>query len=388
MAEGVDFFPLQFTADSDLQELGRCLWGWRLCGCCTGKSTCFDTQCSWSRAKRQGAFWARYKTLTATYVPELFTPRPALRSHGDLLDLIQLIQSQPHSTRERLIQHQFVEQQTSNAEVPAISDQHRAVDLAASILFLVDCGITCEHANLLEEGSSSLPWRDTVSAHDFLLEAFPKRPSPSIASGKERVDWPGVAAAVSAKQLRKMLGIRLEATTVLRSHLLLDRERGVLKIFHCTAMLKEALLASGSQPTACMLPRQLILEVFETIHNVLLPSDHESQALLSSLVAKHGFDNDLLRFESWNHYGHNDDTILSYPYFGNRLAELYEELQNPKPRNRLENWFERKSGARYMLMATMIGVFIAVIIGILGLGISGFQAYVSYQQWKHPVKGA
>ena len=41
-----------------------------------------------------------------------------------------------------------------------------------------------------------------------------------------------------------------------------------------------------------------------------------------------------------------------------------------------------------MLMATMIDVFIAVVIGILSLGISGFQAYVSYQQWKHPVKDA
>jgi len=39
-----------------------------------------------------------------------------------------------------------------------------------------------------------------------------------------------------------------------------------------------------------------------------------------------------------------------------------------------------------MLMATMIGVFIAVLVGILGLGVSTFQAWVAYQQWKHPVK--
>jgi hypothetical protein len=387
MAEGIDFFPLRSTTDSDLQKLGQCLWGWRLCGRCTANSTCSDAQCSWSRAKRQAAFWTRYKTLTATYVPELFTPRPALRSHGDLLELIQLIQTRPHSTREQLIQHHFVEQRIGDAESPAILDQHRAMDLAASILLSVDCGTTCERANLVEEGSSSLPWRDKVSAHDYVLEAFPKRPSPSIASGKERVEWPAVIAAVSGKQLRKILQLRLEATTDLRSHLLLDHERGILKIFHGTAMLKETLLVSESQPTACLLPRQLILEVFDTIYNVLFPSDHESQVLLSSLVAKHGFDSDLLKFESWDHYGHTD-TILSYPYFGNRLAELYDELQNPKPRTRLESWFERKSGARYMLMATMIGVFIAVLIGILGLGISGFQAYVSYQQWKHPVQDA
>jgi hypothetical protein len=286
-----------------------------------------------------------------------------------------------------MIQYHFVGQRAGDTEAPATLDQHRAMDLAASILFSVDCGITCERANLLEEGSPSLAWRGTSSAHDFLLEAFPTRRSSSIASGKERVDWPTVIAAVSGKQLRKILRLRLEATTDLRSHLLRDHQRGVLKIFHCTAMLRETLLVSAGQPTACVLPRLLILEVFDTIHNVLFPSDHESQDLLSSLVAKHGFDADLLKFESWDHDGQNDSEP-SYPYFGNRLAELYEELQNPKPRTRLESWFERKSGARYVMMATMIGVFIAVIIGILGLGVSGFQAYVAYQQWKHPVKDA
>jgi hypothetical protein len=303
------------------------------------------------------------------------------------LELIQLIQSRPHIAREQIAHCYFVEHRISEVESPATLDQHRAMDLAASVLFSLDCRSTHEHADLLEEGSSSLPWRDTISASEFLSEAFPERTCPSVASEKEGIQWPAVTAAVSGKQLRRILGLRLEATTDLRSHLLLDHERGVLKIFHCTAMLRETLLVHERQPTVCVVPRRLILEVFDTIHNVLFPSDHESQALLSSLVAKHGFDSDVLRFESWDHHGH-DDPELSYPYFGNRLAELYEELQHPTPRTRLENWFERKSGARYMLMATMIGVFIAVIIGILGLGISGFQAYVSYQQWKHPVKDA
>jgi hypothetical protein len=75
----------------------------------------------------------------------------------------------------------------------------------------------------------------------------------------------------------------------------------------------------------------------------------------------------------------------SYPYFGTRLAELYNEVQNPTPRGRFYPWLERKSGARYVMMATMIGVFIAIVIGILGLGLASFQAWVSYQQWKHPV---
>jgi hypothetical protein len=35
-------------------------------------------------------------------------------------------------------------------------------------------------------------------------------------------------------------------------------------------------------------------------------------------------------------------------------------------------------------MTTMIGVFIAVLIGLLSLAVSCFQAWVGYQQWKHP----
>ena len=381
----MDSFLLRDTTDEDLQKLSEHLWRWRLCGGCVGRPTCFDAQCPWNRAKRHEAFWNHYKRLTTAYVPELTTSRPALRSHADLLELIQFIQSRPHVRREQIAQQHFVEHRTSDVDIPATVDQHRAMDLAASVLFLLDCRSTYEHADLLEEGSSSIPWRDTISASEFLLEAFPERPYPSVASGKEHIEWSVVTATVSGKELQRLLGLRLEATTDLRSHLLLDHQRGVVKIFHCTAMLRETLLVYESEPTTCVLPRRLILEVFDTIHNVMFPSDHESQTLLSSLVAKHGFDSDILRYESWNHHRHNEPE-LSYPYFGNRLAELYEELQNPKPRTRLESWFERKSGARYMLMATMIGVFIAVIIGILGLGISGFQAYVSYQQWKHPIK--
>ncbi|KAF7672705.1 hypothetical protein GT037_009206 [Alternaria burnsii] len=381
----MSFFVLQTTTTNDLQELGQRLWRWQLCGGCTGKTTCFDARCPWSRANQQNAFWDRYKALTAAYMPELTTSCPALRSHADLLELIQLIQNRPRATREQIAECHFGAQRDDEVQLTATLDQQRAMNLAASIMFSLDCGSTYESAGLVEEGSSSLLWRDTVSADNFLLEAFPERPHPTIASRKEPLEWPVITAAVSGKEVQRVLGFDMEATTDLRSHLMLDHRRRVLKIFHCTAMLRETLLVCESQPTTCVLPRRLILEVFDTIHRVLFPSDHESQALLSSLVTKHGFDRDLLRFESWDHYKHNEPE-LSYSYFGTRLVELYEELQNPKPHSRLESWFERKSGTRYMLMATMVGVFIAVIIGILGLGISGFQAYVSYQQWKHPVK--
>jgi len=91
-----------------------------------------------------------------------------------------------------------------------------------------------------------------------------------------------------------------------------------------------------------------------------------------------------LRYESAKYRKQDEEN--PYHYFGSRLAELYDELQNPTPRSWFQTWLERKSGARYVMMATLIGVGIAIVIGLLGLGVATFQAWVAYQQWKHPVQ--
>jgi uncharacterized membrane protein YdfJ with MMPL/SSD domain len=77
---------------------------------------------------------------------------------------------------------------------------------------------------------------------------------------------------------------------------------------------------------------------------------------------------------------------VTYPYLRDRLLDLCDEVENPKARGYVEKWFERRSGARYVMMATFIGVIFAVILGMLSLAVSIFQAWVGYQQWKHPLK--
>ena len=37
------------------------------------------------------------------------------------------------------------------------------------------------------------------------------------------------------------------------------------------------------------------------------------------------------------------------------------------------------------MLATLIGVMFAVVLGMAGLAVGGYQAWVSYQQWQHPV---
>jgi hypothetical protein len=112
--------------------------------------------------------------------------------------------------------------------------------------------------------------------------------------------------------------------------------------------------------------------------------DPKSRALLVSLTTTSGFDPDALRFESTS-IRNADEKDIAYHYLGTRLADLYEELENPKPRGLLEKWLERKSGARHLMFATLVGVVIAIILGMVGIAVGAYQAWVTYQAWQHPV---
>jgi hypothetical protein len=132
------------------------------------------------------------------------------------------------------------------------------------------------------------------------------------------------------------------------------------------------------------LPRQLVLEVLDSVQKILFPFDSESEPILRSLVSKNSFDPDCLRYDSATYRKEGEEDI-SYHYFGSRLMDLYEEIENPSPRGFLEKWLERKSGARYLMLATLIGVIIAIILGVLGLAIGILQAWVAYEAWKYPI---
>jgi hypothetical protein len=135
------------------------------------------------------------------------------------------------------------------------------------------------------------------------------------------------------------------------------------------------------------LPRQLILEALDSVQKILFPfDDAKSHAILRSLVSKSGFDPECLRWES-NSMRNPEEKKISYHYFGARLAELYEESKDPSPHSWLDKWLDRKSGARQVMLVTMVGVAIAIVLGMLTLAVSVYQAWVAYQAWKHPVAG-
>ena len=140
-----------------------------------------------------------------------------------------------------------------------------------------------------------------------------------------------------------------------------------------------SLLISGA------LPRQLVLECLDSIQNVLFPLlDPKSRSLLESLTSTSSFDPDCLRWDFVS-IRNEDEKDITYKYLGTRLANLYQELEDPTPSGWIETWFERKKGGRYVLMATLVGVLVAVFLGFAGLALQGYQAWLTYQQWQHPV---
>lgn len=66
--------------------------------------------------------------------------------------------------------------------------------------------------------------------------------------------------------------------------------------------------------------------------------------------------------------------------------DLYSELENPRPRGGFALWLERRSQARYIMLATLVGVVIVVLLGLAGLAVTIFQTWITYQSWKHPVQ--
>ncbi|KAH6871889.1 hypothetical protein B0T10DRAFT_466393 [Thelonectria olida] len=66
----------------------------------------------------------------------------------------------------------------------------------------------------------------------------------------------------------------------------------------------------------------------------------------------------------------NGEENTPYSYLTYRPADLQSELENPWPRGWFERQMERKSGARDVMMATLIGIGFAVMLGMESLAVS------------------
>ncbi|KAK3941437.1 hypothetical protein QBC46DRAFT_382688 [Diplogelasinospora grovesii] len=324
------------------------------------------------------------------------------------------------------------------------SDKDRSFDLAARIMTMINFNPSLNRDNSLDSldtiennspdvfssRASRLLWPGNEPLPEALAGLFPERYHRSSMRHHHKLQQQEREAAIiggdllSAANLSRVAGLQFRGTSDLRSHLKLDQRAGVVYIFHYTSVLKEHLLASKEDRerevrgilnrTRRCLPRCLALETLYTLERLFPPHDSKSQALLRTLVSKQGFDPDCVRCHSGTapyrcaeddedaeavfeedprpsdgegklgQWYMNRLTAYKYSIWASRLLDLCDEIENPRPRRPLGAWLERRSKSRHVMMATVVGVGAAVVLGVLSLAVSIFQAWIAYQQWKNP----
>ncbi|KAH8898847.1 hypothetical protein GQ53DRAFT_817076 [Thozetella sp. PMI_491] len=392
-----DLFVLANATNGDLASLCKALWGWKPCTAWIAGRACQVSECACKRAAKLEPFFDYYRNATAYYLPDdVGSTNPALTSHGDLIDIIAALQSSQDRPRSQITEDFFAARAKNGRPVPPESDQNRAFNLAARVITMVQPSAEYQSDGLLEAGMQPAMWRGDESFSNFVRSLFPKREHPAL---QPRSDVPASARvsvrSVTAKRLKTIAGLNIVPTDDLRRHLSLD-ESGTVSVYHFTSVLKEHLAAGGrngsgrerglgTQEPRGAIPAQLATETLATLKDILFPDDPASQSTLRTLVAKKQFDPDIIRVIDSPLYRAAVGSSISYQYWGSRLLDLHEEIEHPTPRGSLWTWMERKSGSRYVMMATLLGVIIAIVLGVCGLAVSIFQAWVGWQQWQHPI---
>ncbi|KAK0738990.1 hypothetical protein B0T21DRAFT_382162 [Apiosordaria backusii] len=410
----LSFFPLQDVSTADLQGLSTALWDWDICDGCTKARECQKPDsCPWSqRSDRLQPFFDYYRRKTRSYVPEVFQENGkgmALSCHQDLAKLISYIRTfGPHTTttttteKSSSFHRRFFEDPavlSTGANVPR-ADQDQAIDLALAIMTMTTTclSVSVDHHTPHghdDDDDDDDGYQHSVAASDpyeILNQKFPRRIHPSLQDSDRQSDI--IKKGLQGHNLVRKGGLKLQTTYDLREHLRVDEDTGVVKIFCWSSVGRvdhEDLDAAEEEEEEVYprppIPRGLALETLHTLHLLLPPSSPKSQSLLRNLVSKSGFDPDILRFKTSGlsafELGPEErDKALKFGIWGSRLMDLYDEIENPKPRSRVDVWLERRSKSRHVMMATIAGVGAAVVLGVLGLAVGIFQAWISWQQWK------
>jgi hypothetical protein len=309
----------------------------------------------------------------------------AISCHEDLLKIIRTLLEDPLVTRSKLKSELFKLQING---LRTASDQDLAIDLAVKIMTMLDGDLRHTNHAELEDGNHGTLWLEESFA-SFLKGSLPSLDCLEHSEPESDVLRQAIES-LSGHSLIKHAQLEFQGTDNIRDHLKLDRKSGVVYIYHHAAFLKECLRATrefNGNSTNALLPRQICLELLDSVQKVLFPVwIDRSRALLKSLVIDLRLDPEILQYDA-KLIRREDEQETRFVYFGTRLKILYAELNCPQPRDSLGKWLERKSHNRHVMLATLIGVIVAVLLGIFALALSAFQAWIAWQQWKHPTNG-
>ncbi|KAI0396556.1 hypothetical protein F5Y17DRAFT_89729 [Xylariaceae sp. FL0594] len=385
--------PINEVNDNVFLALGEMLWSWELCkGCAAGQACSSSLSCSSSRMPKAKRYFQFYEALVLDYLQGVLESRRVLNTHGDVFRIIEYLKTNPDVTYSGLSEIICPAGHPDNS-TEAVSN---AIILAVKVGTMIDCSALYQSPDRLEKGMSRICWRGDVPFSKYLQDLFPTQNHPVWSSPHQENDVLLVMKSeLRAPKLVKHLKLKFRPTHDIRNHLRLDPRRNTLEVFHYTSFLKEQLRATRREASGigarnipgALLPRQLLLETLDSTQQILFPlHDAKAKRILNSLVKdqRYKFDAETGRFEFGALRSAGEENI-SYVYLADRLEELYQELQNPRPRSWLDGHLQRRSGARYMMLATLVGVLFAVLLGIAALVLSAIQTWIAYEAWKRPI---
>ncbi|KAF5025677.1 hypothetical protein F66182_2283 [Fusarium sp. NRRL 66182] len=311
----------------------------------------------------------------------------APRSHQDILHITRFLRSNPNATKEDSVTYLQRSWTTSD-------NVENILTLAVQAMTMTDASAQDWHPSGFTLGEyRPISWLSQEPFVAFIQRSFTKRPAQMHQRIREAVDD---RSRLKAWKLQKRLGMKFCLTDNLSEHLMLDTKNNVLYLFHHAAYLKAHLSISqsvsldlGATAGECLehgiLPPQLLVETLHSLQAILFPSlDEKSGHVLDSLVLKQGFDPECAQYEGYKIFPEPPQDF-NYFYWGKRIAQLHDYTKCRPPRNKLERWFQQKTTERNALLIALIALFITIIIGIIGIGLSSVQIWIAWDAWRHPV---
>jgi hypothetical protein len=132
-------------------------------------------------------------------------------------------------------------------------------------------------------------------------------------------------------------------------------------------------------------PPHLLAETLHSIQEILFHfDDSRSNKILGKLIAKRGFDKECAEADGYKLFDGTDK--LDYKYWGDRLAALHR-FTSERPQTKFERWMKWQTSESKAFAVALAALLITIAVGILTLGLAGFQTYISWMAWKESVSG-
>jgi hypothetical protein len=199
-------------------------------------------------------FFDYYSKITTDYVPDIVAGTPAaLQSHTGLFAIIRLLKQNPDKARSELRTKHFANHDAD--QLPTISDQNRAFDLALRAMTMVTCSLEATPIDTLEAGLRPMPWKQDLSWTQFISSAFPTAEYAGLGTHDEgAATYRQINERVTARRLLKVARLRFVPTNELGNHLKLNQKEGTVELYHHTSFLKEILIASQNDVRSVLAP--------------------------------------------------------------------------------------------------------------------------------------